>query len=182
MYLHCKLLFVPDYRNRERQKYCSTPACQAASKRKPATALAEQTRKTGTLAGRRTCNGCRSGKRPIRVIGSVPHAGRSVRYKTPARRNRLPTKRLHRLRYQPSAPVRYKMSAGCKRLCWWGLSPNSPTVELQDDIVPFRPGPDSKEAGHSGSTCQPVRERRAHYMMNKKILRPDRLRQVPGAV
>jgi hypothetical protein len=31
--LHCKLLFVPDYRNRERQKYCSTPACQAASKR-----------------------------------------------------------------------------------------------------------------------------------------------------
>ena len=31
--LHCKLLFVPDYWNRGRQKYCSTPACQAASKR-----------------------------------------------------------------------------------------------------------------------------------------------------
>ena len=31
--LHCKLLFVPDYRNRGRQKYCSTPACQTASKR-----------------------------------------------------------------------------------------------------------------------------------------------------
>ena len=31
--LHCKMLFVPDYRNRGRQQYCSTPACQAASKR-----------------------------------------------------------------------------------------------------------------------------------------------------
>ena len=31
--LHCKLLFVPDYRNRGRQKYCSKPACQEASKR-----------------------------------------------------------------------------------------------------------------------------------------------------
>ena len=30
--LHCKKIFVPDYRNRERQKYCSTPECQAASK------------------------------------------------------------------------------------------------------------------------------------------------------
>jgi len=27
--LHCKKLFVPDYRNRGRQKYCSSPACQA---------------------------------------------------------------------------------------------------------------------------------------------------------
>jgi hypothetical protein len=27
------MLFVPDYRNRGRQQYCSTPACQAASKR-----------------------------------------------------------------------------------------------------------------------------------------------------
>ena len=31
--LHCKMLFVPDYRNRGRQKYCSTPECQTASKR-----------------------------------------------------------------------------------------------------------------------------------------------------
>jgi hypothetical protein len=31
--LHCKMLFVPDYRNRGRQKYCSTPECQQASKR-----------------------------------------------------------------------------------------------------------------------------------------------------
>jgi len=30
--LHCKKLFVPDYRNRGRQKYCSDPECQAASK------------------------------------------------------------------------------------------------------------------------------------------------------
>jgi hypothetical protein len=29
--LHCKKLFVPDYRNRRRQKYCPTPDCQAAS-------------------------------------------------------------------------------------------------------------------------------------------------------
>ena len=26
--LHCQKLFVPDYRNRGRQKYCSSPACQ----------------------------------------------------------------------------------------------------------------------------------------------------------
>lgn len=31
--LHCKRLFVPDYRNRGRQKYCSAPECQALSKR-----------------------------------------------------------------------------------------------------------------------------------------------------
>jgi len=31
--LHCKMLFVPNYRNRGRQKYCSTPECQQASKR-----------------------------------------------------------------------------------------------------------------------------------------------------
>ena len=30
--LHCKKIFVPDYRNRARQKYCSAPECQAASK------------------------------------------------------------------------------------------------------------------------------------------------------
>jgi len=30
--LHCKKIFVPDYRNRGRQRYCSTPECQAASK------------------------------------------------------------------------------------------------------------------------------------------------------
>jgi hypothetical protein len=30
--LHCKKIFVPDYRNQGRQKYCSTPECQAASK------------------------------------------------------------------------------------------------------------------------------------------------------
>ena len=31
--LHCKKLFVPDYRNRTRQKYCSTPECRQAGKR-----------------------------------------------------------------------------------------------------------------------------------------------------
>ena len=31
--LHCKKLFVPDYRNRGRQKYCSAPECRQASKR-----------------------------------------------------------------------------------------------------------------------------------------------------
>ncbi len=30
--LHCKKLFVPDYRNRGRQKYCSSAECQAVSK------------------------------------------------------------------------------------------------------------------------------------------------------
>ncbi len=31
--LHCKKLFVPDYRNRGRQKYCSAAECQSVSKR-----------------------------------------------------------------------------------------------------------------------------------------------------
>jgi hypothetical protein len=31
--LHCKQLFVPEYQNRGRQKYCSTPECQVAGKR-----------------------------------------------------------------------------------------------------------------------------------------------------
>jgi hypothetical protein len=31
--LHCKKLFVSDYRNRGRQKYCSNPECQLVSKR-----------------------------------------------------------------------------------------------------------------------------------------------------
>jgi hypothetical protein len=30
--LHCKKLFVPDYRNRGRQRYCSATPCQRASK------------------------------------------------------------------------------------------------------------------------------------------------------
>jgi len=30
--LHCNKLFVPDYRNRGRQRYCSTPECQLVSK------------------------------------------------------------------------------------------------------------------------------------------------------
>ena len=30
---HCQKFFVPDYRNRGRQKYCSAPECQAISKR-----------------------------------------------------------------------------------------------------------------------------------------------------
>jgi hypothetical protein len=30
--LHCKKFFLPDFRNRGRQKYCSTAECQAASK------------------------------------------------------------------------------------------------------------------------------------------------------
>ena len=31
--LHCKELFIADYRNRTRQKYCSKPECRQASKR-----------------------------------------------------------------------------------------------------------------------------------------------------
>jgi hypothetical protein len=31
--LHCRKLFQADYRNRTRQKYCSAPDCQKASKR-----------------------------------------------------------------------------------------------------------------------------------------------------
>lgn len=31
---HCQDFFVPDYRNRGRQKFCSAPECQAASKRR----------------------------------------------------------------------------------------------------------------------------------------------------
>ena len=30
--LHCRKFFVPNYRNRGRQKYCSSPACRRASK------------------------------------------------------------------------------------------------------------------------------------------------------
>ena len=29
---HCRRLFVPDPRNRDRQKYCSSPPCRKASK------------------------------------------------------------------------------------------------------------------------------------------------------
>ena len=32
--LHCKRLFVPDYRNRGRQRYCSAAECQSVSKRR----------------------------------------------------------------------------------------------------------------------------------------------------
>jgi hypothetical protein len=31
--LHCRKLFVPDYRNRQRQGYCATPECRKAGKR-----------------------------------------------------------------------------------------------------------------------------------------------------
>ena len=29
---NCKRLFIPDHRNRDRQKYCKTPDCRKASK------------------------------------------------------------------------------------------------------------------------------------------------------
>lgn len=32
--LHCKEFFLPDYRNRERQHYCSKPECRRISKRR----------------------------------------------------------------------------------------------------------------------------------------------------
>jgi hypothetical protein len=44
--LHCKGLFVPDYRNRGRQQYCSTPECRQVSKQ------ASQQRWLGQAANR----------------------------------------------------------------------------------------------------------------------------------
>jgi hypothetical protein len=80
--LHCKLLFVPDYRNRGCQKYCSTPACYAASKRARQQRWLSKPENRDHSAGRRTCSGCGSGERPIRVIESIPHTRPPVRYTT----------------------------------------------------------------------------------------------------
>ena len=40
--LHCKKLFIPDYRNRTRQKFCKQPECQHASRRQSQRAWLEK--------------------------------------------------------------------------------------------------------------------------------------------
>jgi hypothetical protein len=50
--LHCKTLFVPDYRNRGRQRYCSAPDCQRASKRHSQTCWLAQPQNRDYFRGR----------------------------------------------------------------------------------------------------------------------------------
>lgn len=40
---HCRLLFVPDHRNREKQNYCEKAPCRKASKAASQKKMAEQT-------------------------------------------------------------------------------------------------------------------------------------------
>ena len=130
--LHCKQLFVPDYRNRERQKYCSTPACKRASKRARQQRLVEQAGEPRLLP-----------RCPERAAGAgVAQSPSGLLEAFPAQSPPYVTRRLlaatdcDQRAYtsavtSPLPPVRYKMSARCKCLCWWGLSPNSPTVRYK---------------------------------------------------
>ena len=129
--LHCKLLFAPDYRNRERQKYCSTPACQAASKRARQQRWLSKPENRDHFCGEENVQRVREWRAahpgywkrsPRRTAGTLQDACSAQ----PSANQEIAPVALPAL-----CPGRYKMSAGCKRLCWWGLSPNSPTVRYK---------------------------------------------------
>ena len=87
--LHCRELFLPDFRNRGRQRHCAKPQC-----RKVAKALASADgwpkRKTKTTSGgRKIALGCGSGGRGIRATGAKRSLRRGMRYKKAAVHNML---------------------------------------------------------------------------------------------
>ena len=158
--LHCKLLFVPDYRNRERQKYCSTPACQAASKR------ARQQRWLSKPENRDHFRGAENVQRVREWRAAHPgYWKRSPRRTAGTLQDACPAQPAAN---QEIAPV--ALPALCPRYvtrCLPGANASAGGAYLQIHRLYvtrrhrlFRPGPDSKRAGHSGSTGQQVRERK----------------------
>jgi hypothetical protein len=80
--LHCKKLLVPDHRNRGRQKYCSAPACQQASKQASQQRWTRKPENRDYFRGpEKSCQSDRIGRaaRGIRVVGEDP--GNCVRAK-----------------------------------------------------------------------------------------------------
>ena len=117
---HCQKLFVPDYRNRGRQKFCSSPECQLASKRRS---------QAGWLAQPQNQDYFRGSENVKRVQQwRAEHPGYGKRPRPKPRRALQETcseqaSVLQELEL-PSSPrgslgLRYKNSARSKRLCWW---------------------------------------------------------------
>ena len=158
--LHCKMLFVPDYRNRGRQKYCSTPECQQASKR------ARQQRWLSKPENRDHFRGAENVQRV-----------REWREAHPGYWKRCPRKAACTLQDACSAqPIAIKevVSVVLPEVC---PSTLQDVCQVQTPLIvgliskftdlyvtrrhrPFRPASDSQGAGHSGSTFQQVRERK----------------------
>ena len=109
--LHCKKIFVPDYRNRGRQKYCSTPECQAASKQ------ASQQQWLGKPGNRDYFRGPENIQRVQEWRAEHPGYWKqrpgslALRYKRPARRKLLQMRNFLKNRGHRSLSQRYKISA-----------------------------------------------------------------------
>ena len=104
--LNCSRLFIPDHRNRERQKYCSAPECKRASKRARQQAWLSKPENRDYFRDAQNVKRVQDWRKAHPVIGSAASARTGVRYKTPARRNRLRPKSLPQRRYQTPAAVR----------------------------------------------------------------------------
>ena len=158
--LHCKKLFVPDYRNRGRQKYCSAPECQQASKR------ARQQRWLSKPENRDHFRGAENVQRvqewragPSGLLEALPT--QDCPYVT---RRLLGATRCRKGAY--TGCVTRGLPQYVTR-CLPGASASAGGAYLQVHRLyvtrrhrPFHPPPDSQGAGHSGSTFQQVHERK----------------------
>jgi hypothetical protein len=134
--LHCKKLFVPDYRNRGRQKYCSSPECQMASKR------ARQQRWLNKPQNRDHWRGSENVQRVQQWRQA--HPGYWRRYKRPSRQTirtlqdvcSKQTSASQELKPELAAPALQDVCSAQVPLLL-GLISKFTDCTLQDDIVPF---------------------------------------------
>ena len=135
--LHCKLLFVPDYRNRGRQKYGSAPECQQTSKR------ARQRRWLSKPENRDHFRGAENVLRvqewrkahPGYWKDSPRKAGRTLQDACPAQPAQ--TKEIAPVALPTACPSTLQDVCRAQAPLWVGLISKFTDCTLQDDIVLF---------------------------------------------
>jgi hypothetical protein len=154
--LHCRELFVADFRNRGRQRHCGKPQC-----RKVAKALSQR-RWLGKAENQNYFRGPENSARVREWRARHPGywAKRTLwdamGYKKAAAHKILQIRRLRQRR----RPTRYKNSPSRTLRCLWDLSPRSAGVRYKKT-----------------SRASPVHS--PQTMKEKPILCPERLRRVP---
>ena len=125
----CNDFFFPDFRNQDRQHYCSKPECRQASKRASQERWLRQPANRDYFRGlSRTCSECGTGARPIRAIGRRGHL------------------RLERLKPLIHSGLTQSRSLVTHR--------SSPLGTLQDSCLPKDPGFIGLVAMITGATLQ----------------------------
>ncbi len=158
--LCCKRLFVPDYRNRGRQKYCSTPECQVAGKR------ARQQRWLSKPDNQDYFRGAENAQR-VREWRAA-HPGYWKRSPRPTAcmlqdacsAQHVANKEIAPVALPTACPSTLQDVCQVQTPLLVGLISKFTDLACYKTTSSFSSGFDSKGAGHSGSTCQQVRERK----------------------